>query len=355
MSDSRGFHQEGLREREGLVSGGEAVPRIISEIEKACLSGRSDEAEKLLAKTPSGETASPEYQYHRGLVRESQGEYDEALEAYERALQLEPTHRGTLFRLAYLYDLRGEESLAIDYYKQCVQGPPVHEGALMNLGVLYEDAGRYEEAIDCFGRVLKANPANQRARLFLRDAQSSRAMFYDEESERRRDKRNQVLEVPVTDFELSVRSRNCLKKMNIRTLGDLIMHSEQELLSYKNFGETSLQEIKDMLVSKNLHLGMGGDGKEEKRFSPVLPAAAVAAPAPAPAAGGKTPASAIRIADLELSARSRKALDRLGIVSLGDLAALSEEKLLGCKNFGETSLNEVKQILRRHNMSLATQ
>ena len=84
-------------------------------------------------------------------------------------------------------------------------------------------------------------------------------------------------------------------------------------------------------------------------------AQAETAPAPAPAAGGKTPASAIRIADLELSARSRKALDRLGIVSLGDLAALSEEKLLGCKNFGETSLNEVKQILRRHNMSLATQ
>jgi DNA-directed RNA polymerase subunit alpha len=335
------------------------VPRTISDIEKACLSGRSDEAEKLLSKSASGGTETVEYQYHLGLVRDAQGRYEDALEAYERALQLEPTHRGTLFRLAFLYDLRGEESLAIDYYKQCVAQPPVYEGALMNLGVLYEDAGRYEEAIDCFSRVLKANSANQRARLFLRDAQSSRAMFYDEESERRRDKRNQVLEVPVTDFELSVRSRNCLKKMNIRTLGDLIAHTEQELLSYKNFGETSLQEIKDMLTSKGLHLGMGGDSKDEKRYSSLI-TSAPAAPvvpiaAPASSGAGRTPATAITVADLELSARSRKALERLGIATLGDLANLSEEKLLGCKNFGETSLNEVKQILRRHNLSLSTQ
>jgi len=329
------------------------VPRTISEIEKACLSGRSDEAEKLLAKTPAGESETTDYQYHLGLVRESQGRYEEAIEAYERALQLEPTHRGTLFRLAYLYDLRGEESLAIDYYKQCVQQPPVHEGALMNLGVLYEDAGRYEEAIECFGRIIKANPNHQRARLFLRDAQSSRAMYYDEESERRRDKRNQVLEVPVTDFELSVRSRNCLRKMNIRTLGDLIQHTEQELLSYKNFGETSLQEIKDMLGSKGLHLGMAVDAREERRLAPVIPPPPPP-PAPAAPAGARTPATAVLVADLEFSARSRKALDRLGVATLGELAGLTEEKLLACKNFGETSLNEIKQVLRRHNLSLGS-
>ena len=55
---------------------------------------------------------------------------------------------------------------------------------------------------------------------------------------------------PITDFELSVRSRNCLKKMNIRSLGDLLKTTEQELLSYKNFGETSLNEIKALLDAK---------------------------------------------------------------------------------------------------------
>ena len=247
------------------------MPKAMSEIEKACLAGRVDEAEQLLQKTPKAETETADYQYNLGRVRESQGRYEEAIEAYERALQLDATHRPTLFRLAYLYDLRGEEGLAIDYYKQCIQQPPVHEGALMNLGVLYEDAGRYDDAIECFSRILQGNPTNARARLFLRDAESSKSMYYDEESERRRDKRNQVLEIPVTDFELSVRSRNCLKKMNIRTLGDLIRHTEQELLSYKNFGETSLQEIKDMLTSKGLHLGMAVEPSEERR-APAPPA-----------------------------------------------------------------------------------
>jgi DNA-directed RNA polymerase subunit alpha len=56
---------------------------------------------------------------------------------------------------------------------------------------------------------------------------------------------------------------------------------------------------------------------------------------------------------MELSARSRKALDRLGIETLGDIGKLTEEKLLACKNFGETSLNEIKQLLRRYGLNLA--
>jgi len=73
--------------------------------------------------------------------------------------------------------------------------------------------------------------------------------------EKARDEIRQVLEIPITDFELSVRSRNCLKKMNIKTLGDLTRVTEQTLLSSKNFGETSLQEIKEMLTSKGLRIG----------------------------------------------------------------------------------------------------
>ena len=58
-------------------------------------------------------------------------------------------------------------------------------------------------------------------------------------------KRSAVMDIPVTDFELSVRARNCLKKMNIRTLGDLVRTTEQQLLAYKNFGETSLKELQE--------------------------------------------------------------------------------------------------------------
>ena len=45
-------------------------------------------------------------------------------------------------------------------------------------------------------------------------------MYYDDD-DRRGDRRNQILEIQIADFELSVRSRNCLKKMNIKSLGDL--------------------------------------------------------------------------------------------------------------------------------------
>ena len=59
-----------------------------------------------------------------------------------------------------------------------------------------------------------------------------------------------------------------------------------------------------------------------------------------------------QVADLELSVRSRKALQRLNIQSLGELAARTEDELLGCKNFGQTSLNEIKQILAHYGLSL---
>lgn len=70
----------------------------------------------------------------------------------------------------------------------------------------------------CYETILKEYPRHPRARPYLRDALSSQNMFYDEDRERKEDKRLQILRTPVTDFELSVRSRNCLAKMKIDTL-----------------------------------------------------------------------------------------------------------------------------------------
>ena len=79
----------------------------------------------------------------------------------------------------------------------------------------------------------------------------------------------QLMEIPVTDFELSVRSRNCLRNMNIRTLGDLTRTTEAALLASKNFGETSLSEIKEMMTSKNLWLGMALEGGSQAAASAI--------------------------------------------------------------------------------------
>ena len=65
-----------------------------------------------------------------------------------------------------------------------------------------------------------------------------------------------ILLRPVDDLELTVRSANCLKAENIYYIGDLIQRTETELLKTPNLGRKSLNEIKEVLASKGLTLGM---------------------------------------------------------------------------------------------------
>jgi DNA-directed RNA polymerase subunit alpha len=60
----------------------------------------------------------------------------------------------------------------------------------------------------------------------------------------------------VDELELSVRSYNCLKNANIRTIGELVQKTEAEMLKTKNFGRKSLNEIKEILAGMGLSLGM---------------------------------------------------------------------------------------------------
>jgi DNA-directed RNA polymerase subunit alpha len=66
----------------------------------------------------------------------------------------------------------------------------------------------------------------------------------------------------VDELELSVRSYNCLKNANIKTIGDLVTKSEAEMLKTKNFGRKSLNEIKEILAEMGLSLGMNVDLKK---------------------------------------------------------------------------------------------
>ncbi len=65
---------------------------------------------------------------------------------------------------------------------------------------------------------------------------------------------------PVEELELSVRSANCLRNANIHFIGELVQRSEQEMLKTKNFGRKSLKEIKEVLASMGLSLGMKLEG-----------------------------------------------------------------------------------------------
>ncbi|MBN1974606.1 MAG: tetratricopeptide repeat protein [Sedimentisphaerales bacterium] len=302
-----------------------------------------DAAAEQLKSCANFENVSAEYHYQLGRLDEALGLYDKASDNYRKTIALSPNHQNALFHLAYRCDLSGEEDNAISYYRQIVSHSPTYVSALMNLAVLYEDREQFDKASQCIETVLETHPNHKRAILFKKDIDSSKTMFFDEEKEIKKTRKNQILETPISDFELSVRSRNCLKKMKIRTLGDLLNISEAELLSYKNFGETSLKEVKAILESKSLYLGMA---LEEKPF--VQPQIEEAPPVSDQDQGLLNKP----IDDLQLSVRAKKCLQKLNIRSIGELTSKTDAELLGCKNFGVTSLNEIKKSLADIELSL---
>jgi len=277
-----------------------------------------------------------EYLYQRGAtVAALGGSPTEVIALFERAVEADGKHAGALFGLAVENDRRGNDETALSLYQRAAATFPTNVGTLVNLGLLYEDRQQFDRAQLCYQRVLDSYPDHPRARLYARDASASGNILFDEEAQRRQDRLAAVLNIPVTDFELSVRSRNCLQKMGIRTLGDLSRTSEAELLASKNFGETSLVEIRDMLHSKGLELGQFAT--ETKAPEPVVDLALMS---PDEQAMLDRP-----ISDLNLSVRARKCMARLGLTLIGELIRKTGDDLLECKNFGVTSLTEVREKL----------
>ncbi|MEQ8209692.1 MAG: DNA-directed RNA polymerase subunit alpha C-terminal domain-containing protein [Lacipirellulaceae bacterium] len=298
--------------------------------------GRNEEALKTLDDLSGAVEQTAEYLYQRSAtVSALGGNPTEAIALLERAVESDDSHAGALFGLALVNDRHGNDDYARQLYEKASGQFPTHIGTLLNLGLLYEDNGQFERAKQCYQRILDVHPAHERARLYFKDSDASKDMLYDEEARRRQDRLAQVLSVPVTDFELSVRSRNCLEKMGIMTLGDLTETSEQDLLSSKNFGETSLVEIREMLNSKGLELGQFAQTKwqEEPAYQNDALSDDERALLDRP------------IAELNLSVRARKCMVRLGLTTIGELVRRTGDDLLECKNFGVTSLNEVREKL----------
>jgi DNA-directed RNA polymerase subunit alpha len=310
------------------------------------LSGRLDEADQLLSKHAREAATRAEYSFQKGCLLADRGDTYGAIEYFERAVDMDPHHTGAMFRLAALNDLLGNDDEAIRLYEQSLSTPPLFLGALLNLGILYEDKENYSAAAYCFRRVLEVYPNHERARLFLKDIEAAGDMYYDEEAARRQRELEHMMRIQVSDFELSARARNCLERANVVTLGDLTRMSEGELLAGKNFGETSLTEIREMMESKGLRIG--------QLLRPDMPLAPKAAPVfvqedlpPEQRAVLERP-----VADLNLSVRARKCLSRLNLSTLADLCARTPDELLSVRNFGVTSLNEIRQKLAEFDLRL---
>ena len=284
-----------------------------------------------------------EYLYQRGATIAAMTDNpNEVCKLYERAVELEDTHPGALFGLALENDRRGNDEKAIELYQRAAAVFPANVGALLNLGLIYEDHDQYERAVSCYDRILDAYPAHERALLYRSDAVASMDEHYDHDREKMRQQIAGVMGIPIAQFELSVRSRNCLQKMGILTLGDLCKVTEMELLNSKNFGETSLIEIREMMTNKGLVIGQlahqSAEDEEPMDLSHLSPEEQVLLDRP--------------ISDLNLSVRARKCMTRLGLATIGELIRKSPDDLLECKNFGVTSLTEVREKLTQVSLKL---
>ena len=284
--------------------------------------------------------------YLQALADDLSGDYAAAEEGYGKALELDPGFLKAKFRLAYNANLGGDETGAMQLYEEIVAADLSFAGALMNLGILYEDKGRYEDAAVCFQKVLKVKPEERRAWLYYKEAIASLDTIVDDDLQKEVQRRVDILRVPISDFELSVRSRNCLAKMQLITLGDLVQKTELELLGYKNFGETSLTEIKDVLISKGLRLGMFDEETMDEVTRRVL-----AATRQAEQEAGKDILKH-NVDELELSVRARRCVEDAGVATIGELVSKDKDELLAARNFGRASLNEVREKLALHGLAL---
>jgi DNA-directed RNA polymerase subunit alpha len=297
-----------------------------------------------LASDEIRDTATAKKYIDAGRKAEDDGDRYGAIEAYEAAYTADPDNPTVCFRLAYNLDLVGEEDQALHLLEECANVERPHLNALINLAIMYEDRGKYAQAERCIRQILSTEPNHPRARLYIKDILASKGMLIDDEQEKRDEKHSALLDTPVTDFELSVRTRNALRKMNIRTLGDLLKVTEAELRSFKNFGDASLEEIKAMLAQKGLRLGQSveqhQDAVKEQLYSQLRDA------------GGDDEMLSRSVNEMDLSVRARKALALLNVQMIGDLVMKTEAELMGVKNFGMTSLIEIKEKLSEMGLGL---
>jgi len=127
----------------------------------------------------------------------------------------------------------------------------------LNLEVWTNGAVAPQDAVAMAAKLLKDHMA-----IFINfeEAPEEDLDFQTTEDERLMDQ----LSRSVDELELSVRSYNCLKNADIKTIGDLVTRTEAEMLKTKNFGRKSLNEIKDILAEMGLSLGMDVDVRKIK-------------------------------------------------------------------------------------------
>ena len=174
----------------------------------------------------------------------------------------------------------------------------------------------------------------------------------------------------IDDLDLSVRSHNCLRRLNITNVSELVRKNRSDLLAQRNMGRKSLREIESVLQCIGLRLGMRDtdiaealelpDAKQVRDSSAFIGAMDLLKSKGVDDVGtlvGRKPdaaarAMALHIDDLELSVRSYSCLRRLNITHVNELVRKNRKDLLALRNMGRKSLREIESVLQCNGLRL---
>jgi tetratricopeptide (TPR) repeat protein len=122
--------------------------------------GQYSEALAAYNRSLEADPHDPNTVYNRGTTHYKLGRYEEALADYNRSLELRPNHPATLYSRGSVYDELGRHEEALADYNRSLEQKPNHPDTLCNRGTTYDDLGRYEEAIADYNRSLELKPDN---------------------------------------------------------------------------------------------------------------------------------------------------------------------------------------------------
>ena len=134
------------------------------------------------------------------------------------------------------------------------QNPVVHNSDKQRFEVDTDGSILPKDAVAYAGKILRDH-----IQFFINFDTTQETEKEDNERDEEIARIRKILITPVDELELSVRSHNCLRAADIKTLGDLVRKDEAELLKFRNFGHKSLAELTAIVDSNNLTFGMDVD------------------------------------------------------------------------------------------------
>ena len=163
-----------------------------------------------------------------------------------------------------------------------------------------------------------------------------------------------ALDKQIIDFGLSTRTANCLQRLNIYSIRDLVQKSEAELLKTRNLGRKSFREIRELLASMGLYMGMElNEGSfAEVNLNPEKELNSLEIYNNTQDDSTIDVNLARKIVELDFSTRTNKVLAALDVIFVVELIQKQESDLLRLSKFGKKSLKEIKSKLAKIGLSL---